>query len=974
MRRSGIANANANTNTNTNANANTKSAKASIFATNGVASSDHSFSPTSRSRHNIASDEIPNTESNPRKKFDARNNSNKNNKNKNNIRLEESDTSFGEGGNHSDSDDTAELVRQLSQKASPRNHYSVVNPSFSLYPKETSASTSTSTSTSRDDHKRNNEKLKTKRFPGEITGHLEYNNDNDIGSDIDSDSDSNADDESSLDDTMTNTMMIRKRRQRRPRTNPVTSDRKPQTSPKRHYLHTAGTSNGKEDDLKHQNMLTRTSIRNNNDNDDINNHHSPIRFQLPPQLPSSDESSEEGEESSDEEEEENKQTKTDATNNGQQHQQHWLETNSSNQNLGNDSISSDARLPVLPFHNIQSPRGSITETANATFHSLNHDDNSNHNDNRYSLSEGVIPKDGENQNDAVIVPAAAARGRKIQQQDLPERQENDRYNSQKPTEAIATTMRNDRELFEAAFSVPEHSSTGTTRHNDFTRGVHRSQRGQGSSSSSPLSLPSVPQYNHGTETTINEELFGPACLDQGKKKTATIAAASTRPRTQFQPQQQCIDLIDSEDDSEGERPKTLFRGNRRRNCVPTCQMFENEASLRSPNRRRSPKFNIASRDFLHNNRKHRVLEGMDRYRRHEEFEPDDDGVHQFEDDGDNGFKANIRSIPNRPRGVTQDHTNHIVHHNNGTTTRSSVFNSSFQQHHHFNPHHCESEQEEETAQEQYRSANNHRSISRPWPSAASARTTPRRLRDPTASNLSLVASVAAASRIRGAHSASRLPLPSSSTTATSYGGNHRRISQQQQQQPPDNANNNTGDIRTFMKRPSLVQEIRNRARTIESVRSNRYDVQGHANVTVIRQPEAEARRSRSQTRRTVEEHQKELQDDVIEVYDDGESAPSAAPTRSRRTAPATKAKPKAKRRRAGTRKAKPRKTGRRKRTRSNSSGRTSGGGGRYAKRGRGSSGNSDCGAWGPITGGWASARPVNREDPAFQNVGAEITF
>ena len=244
------------------------------------------------------------------------------------------------------------------------------------------------------------------------------------------------------------------------------------------------------------------------------------------------------------------------------------------------------------------------------------------------------------------------------------------------------------------------------------------------------------------------------------------------------------------------------------------------------------------------------------------------------------------------------------------------------------------------------------SIPRPWPPSV-GRTT-RRLRDATASNVSLAANVVSN---KNRNLTSRLPTPSTTSVI--------QPSLLQRRNNTINTNtNNSGDIRNFVsRRPRLVDETR--MRSMENVRSSRHDLQGHTNVTMMKNPPPAAKR-RSQ--------QEEEDDDVIEVYKD-ETAPPAPARRAKRTTTTTRAKPKVKtkRKRATSRKAKPRKGGRKRTASTRGKGR---GGNKFGRRGGAAGGGGDAtsGAWGPTGGGWASAPPVHREDPAFQNVGAEISF
>ena len=486
----------------------------------------------------------------------------------------------------------------------------------------------------------------------------------------------------------------------------------------------------------------------------------------------------------------------------------------------------------------------------------------------YSIGENLSSKDDENKNDV---------HRQESQQQMIPYLDNHR-NVHKKEQFLTQT---NRELFETAFDGNNNNN------NEHCAKMTNSDRSEKLSSWNPMN----------TQAS--------RLLNQNRQQ-------------QHQYQQPCIDLVDSDDDeqqmqtqkSAAPHPYQCNESHHRR----TGQTFENDESPRSPSRRKSPRFNIAARNFIYN----KPWTTNSNYQNEK-----DEDVFQFEDDDS---KVKIRSS----RRITQDHTNQIFTHNNcsgdrNAYERSSATSNYFQPRHISNP----STGHKEQPPEQQKVID---TISRPWEEDPGRS---RILRDPTTSNISLAASVVVKNITRGGRTASNLTRQSTA----------------------ERNNASIGDIRTFVsRRPTLVFETRNRAKSIETVRANRHDIQGHANVTVVNHPpKAVGRGSRSRLQE---------QEDVIEVFDD-EPLPVKRSTRSRK-ATATKAKPKRKRA-TSTRRTKSRKKGGRKRARK-SAGRGFGG-----KRSGGTN-NDDSGAWGTTGGGWTSARPVHKEDPAFQNVGAEIAF
>lgn len=397
-------------------------------------------------------------------------------------------------------------------------------------------------------------------------------------------------------------------------------------------------------------------------------------------------------------------------------------------------------------------------------------------------------------------------------------------------------------------------------------------------------------------TKTNQELFEVAFGDSNNND---YSKKSQNQRHQ-EHQQLCIDLVDSDDDEKETSGK----------------VYENEESTNSPRKRKSPMFNIASRNFIHKNPYKNPYRDSNAFgTRQEEVED----VIQFEDDDP--------LLKTRPRRVTQDHANQISNYNHNSGDAS----------------HAASQEEQPPVQQDYQHSSGVNGIPRPWASSNSfASRRARRIRDPAASNLSLASSVVVK------------PSTLSSRTRSNLATQSAVASIRGPQQQRNDANN--GDIRNFLsRRPGLAFETRNRTRSIETVRASRHDIQGHSNVTVVNPPA----RARSQRQRGGEQAE-----DAIEVFEDEE------PKRPARKRKATTRKTKTtKRKRTTTRKTKSRKTGGRRRKKA-AGGR--GRGGRFGSRSVTS--NDDSGAWGSTTGGWSSARPVHKEDPAFRNVGAEIAF
>jgi hypothetical protein len=466
---------------------------------------------------------------------------------------------------------------------------------------------------------------------------------------------------------------------------------------------------------------------------------------------------------------------------------------------------------------------------------------------------------------------------------------------------------NRTEPFDAAI-VDHHASSSTTAaSSDFRR--------------PPPEGSSHQRYD---DARTNEESFGEIFLDGHPPPTSSQDDVTKLTNNMHQPPpQEFIDLVDS--DSEGENQHNHHNNHQEHT---SAQVFHDNTDTSNSSAQwgrqslaRSPKFNIAARGFIHNKPRAAYTDNPNNSTRR------DDNHRSHEDDIH--FEKNDRaSMLPAPRRVTQDHVNQL---------RRQEFQQQQQQQQQSNP------------TQQHTSAIG--SIPRPWPPSV-GRTT-RRLRDAASSNVSLAANVVSN---KNRNHTSQLPTPSTASV-------NQPSSLQRRNNNINSNTNNNGDIRNFVSRRSrLVDETR--MRTMENVRSSRHDIQGHANVTMIKKPPPAAKR-RSQ--------QEEEDDDVIEVYED-EPAPPAPARKARTTTSRAKPKAKTKRKRATSRKAKPRKGGRKRTTSTRGKGR---GGNKFGRGGGGAAGrggDATSGAWGPTGGGWASAPPVHREDPSFQNVGGEISF
>ena len=522
--------------------------------------------------------------------------------------------------------------------------------------------------------------------------------------------------------------------------------------------------------------------------------------------------------------------------------------------------------------------------------------------------------------------AVNGRTRQLNTENIAESRQNT-YTEEDHQEQYQQTVqsrRTDQELFDEAF-VDESSSTVTT----YCQSLGSKSR------LNPQLKDGSFQHRCGDKRT-NEELFGAGFLENNQPP----CNRNVTRQENAQQTHQLIDLVDS--DNEGENPY-----NRHHNSQEfSSSQFAGDSTISRTAQgegrvARSPQFNIAARSFMYNSSRATFSEPPNNI----------EGVgNRFGKNNDN----NQASMNPAPRRVTQDHTNQIINRTTiGVDTPTNVL-TSFQARSTSNTPHRQGGYQRQQYSNQHRVSAT--KISRPW-QPRNARAT-RRVRDATASNVSLAASVV--TNNKSSHAVQ------SHTQATASARN----------QTPQQCRDGISDIRNFVSRRGLVNETR--AELIESVKATRYDIQGHANVTVINPTPISAHRS----------HQmEEDNDDIIEIHDD--EAPPVPTDRSKlgRAKPKTKAKKK----RAAPRKVKPRKN-RRKSTVSRRSRPISGGsrqrkgrgGSRYGRRGGGStagrrvggggSGGCDTGVWGTTVGGWSTARPVHHEDPAFQNVGAEISF
>mmetsp|Transcript_18237 Transcript_18237/g.20636 ORF Transcript_18237/g.20636 Transcript_18237/m.20636 type:complete len:822 (+) Transcript_18237:216-2681(+) len=442
---------------------------------------------------------------------------------------------------------------------------------------------------------------------------------------------------------------------------------------------------------------------------------------------------------------------------------------------------------------------------------------------------------------------------------------------------------------------------------------------------------------HANPSTTNDKSFGEIFLS-GRQFSTGQDVTNTEKKQQNPQPQQLIDLVNSDSEEENQYN---HQHNHHHHTSTQILYDNNDTSNEQWGRQspaRSPKFNIAARSFIHNKPRATFTDHPNITRKDDNHGNHDDDLYFGEND-----RANI--IPT-PRRITQDHSNQLMESFQGRRFASNPsHHQKFQREQQLNP----------TQHQNHASAIG--SIRRPWPPSV-ARTT-RRVRDAVKSNIALASSVVVTNKNR--NHPSQLPIPSSTSVS----------------QPSSSLqHHNNGDIRNFISRRSILVD-ETRLRSIESVRSNRHDIQNHSNVTMIKPPPSASRKSQ----------QEEEDDDVIEVYED-EPPPPPPIRRKRATSVQAKPKGKTKRKRAASQKTKPKKGGSKRaatkqsRPRSSGSGRGRGrGGSRFGRRssgctsGRGGgSSHSNFGAWGQSGEGWAAAPPVHREDPAFQNVGAEISF
>jgi hypothetical protein len=400
----------------------------------------------------------------------------------------------------------------------------------------------------------------------------------------------------------------------------------------------------------------------------------------------------------------------------------------------------------------------------------------------------------------------------------------------------------------------------------------------------------LPHHQH--DHRSQEELFRAAFLDENTNNN--LAHNTQHGQSEF------IDLVD---DSGGEE-----RTNN--------QHYNENITGRFPSN--SPRYNILARSFIHDNSSR--FEGPMRTGQ------DNDEIFIDDFPVDENESNNRKPAPSR---ITLDHARYVnqpeAQHRQATsrTTRQSTS-----------------------------------LISRPWPSNHSSTQRLRRMRDPAATNVSSVASVVT--------KRNRAPAPAAFASVAATAANH------------DTANQTS--IRRFLTRPRLVDQSTQHMK--EQVKSSRHDLQGHADVTVI-DPSIEASRNRPacedrENNYSHNEMEEEVDDD-IEGYDEEIIAPTRRSSSSARAA-----KQKGTKRKRGTASTSKSKKGKKKRGGGKRRNKSSSGGGSGRRRGAGKysrngnrndgGGGGSGGAWGGGNNDWSSAPPVRREDPAFQNIGAEISF
>ncbi|KAG7344020.1 hypothetical protein IV203_022028 [Nitzschia inconspicua] len=239
-------------------------------------------------------------------------------------------------------------------------------------------------------------------------------------------------------------------------------------------------------------------------------------------------------------------------------------------------------------------------------------------------------------------------------------------------------------------------------------------------------------------------------------------------------------------------------------------------------------------------------------------------------------------------------------------------------------------------------------IGRPWDRQDKPKRKPR-IRDPSASNHSMAASVVPRKCQEHAER-SKDGNPTTSTNNKAIGG--------------------ISDIRRYFREP-LVNGNAQIQR--ELIRSQRHDLNGHSEVVVVNPPAAPRRpmaRAKERGENVLED------DDIVEVFEDesNDRTQLAAGRRQDRN-------PRPKRKQGGNTSSRSRgNSGRKRRKNGNSGwgrkrGRGRGGKTNYIGRGVGGNTNNIEGAWGEGGGAaWASTPSFRREDPAFDGIGAEISF
>jgi hypothetical protein len=326
----------------------------------------------------------------------------------------------------------------------------------------------------------------------------------------------------------------------------------------------------------------------------------------------------------------------------------------------------------------------------------------------------------------------------------------------------------------------------------------------------------------------------------------------------------------------------------------------------------SPAYNIVARSFLNLDRRQEVVHN------HQSSIMTDANVDSIDD-----YPMEESDFYRKPapRRITADH----AHHPEWTTTNSSVDGSS-----------------------QFPGQ-----IDRPWNKKWTGKSQ-RRIRDPIASNHSLAASVVTRRSQNRQESYQATNCQKSSTAASS-----RFIEE--------------GDIRRFFRTQPLTDGKTEQHR--DMIRSQRHDILGHSEVTVVNRPSPARARTRQSNRGKVGVEG----DDIIEILED-------EPTVKDQVAVRSKAQKSTQLRQNRGRGSLARSKGSARRKSGNGSyrGKGRGRGGKRSNSGRGKgrpcsgrnrdNGNSN-GVWGNgDAGSWGTIPPIRREDPAFEGIGAEVSF